>query len=304
MRGYLHLTHQGIALARVEDGKTIELQYADALRNLMLAMESNGTVKASFLYGPFGEVLHATGQQNHRRQFNGKENDSMTTLRYYGFRYYDPLTLRWNSADPLYRVLPDIGLAEPQRLNLYSFTLNNPVNYFDPDGRDSKKSQKAKGNEPHPDKPGKCDIRVNECRQKKNEMTNKKRALRSEIRSLRKRRNDMDIQRMNTKQKLRDMEDFWKRVGDSQLHPKTWESGWELKQRYKNQGEYIKRRNNEIRQAKQELKQVERELELIDATDAVVKASENGLLSIDNSYQRSNAEVMFLILDTIGPIMR
>jgi hypothetical protein len=39
------------------------------------------------------------------------------------FRYYDPVSLRWTGADPLYRFVPDIGLSEPQRLNLYSFSL-------------------------------------------------------------------------------------------------------------------------------------------------------------------------------------
>lgn len=46
-----------------------------------------------------------------------------------------PVTLRWNSADPLYNFLPEMGLNEPQRLNLYAFSMNNPVRYYDADGR-------------------------------------------------------------------------------------------------------------------------------------------------------------------------
>jgi RHS repeat-associated protein len=134
-RRYLHLSDGGSALARVENRTKIELQYADALQNLMLSLDRGGNVVASFLYGPFGEVVTAKGDSDHRRQFNGKENDALTSLRYYGFRYYDPLALRWNSADPLYRVAPDLGVDEPQRLNLYTFSLNNPVRYYDPDGR-------------------------------------------------------------------------------------------------------------------------------------------------------------------------
>jgi RHS repeat-associated protein len=134
-RRYLHLSDGGSALARVENKTKLELQYADALQNLTLALDQQGAVVASFLYGPFGEVVRATGDEEHRRQFNSKENDALTSLRYYGFRYYDPLTLRWNSADPLYRVAPDLGLNAPQRMNLYAFSLNNAVRYFDPDGR-------------------------------------------------------------------------------------------------------------------------------------------------------------------------
>jgi RHS repeat-associated protein len=114
----------------------IELQYADALQNLMLAMGPTGQETASFLYGAFGEVVAANGAEAHRRQFNDKENDALTGLRYYGFRYYDPLLLRWTGADPLFRFAPDLALDQPQRMNLYSFSLNNAVRYYDPDGRD------------------------------------------------------------------------------------------------------------------------------------------------------------------------
>lgn len=133
-RRYLHLSGGGATLARLEDGAAVELQYADALQNLMLSLGADGTQAAGFQYGPFGEVVSASGDANHRRQFNGKENDALSGLRYYGYRYYDPLTLRWVSADPLYRFVPDIGLEEPQRMNLYAFSLNNPLRYYDPDG--------------------------------------------------------------------------------------------------------------------------------------------------------------------------
>jgi RHS repeat-associated protein len=135
-RRYLHLSGGGPALARVENGMELELQYADTLQNLMFSVDTEGGVVASFRYGPFGEVVDQTGADDHRRQFNGKENDAVTGLRYYGYRYYDPVALRWNSADPLYRFVPDLGLSSPQRMNLYTFSLNNPVRYYDPDGRD------------------------------------------------------------------------------------------------------------------------------------------------------------------------
>ena len=56
-RRYLHLGDGGGSLARVEDKGKIELQFADALQNLMLATDAAGNVVASFLYGPFGEVV-------------------------------------------------------------------------------------------------------------------------------------------------------------------------------------------------------------------------------------------------------
>jgi RHS repeat-associated protein len=149
-------------VARIEDGMKPELQYADALQNLMLSLDAQGKVVANFLYGPFGEVVYQDGEATHRRQFNGKENDAISGLRYYGIRYYDPVVLRWNSAGPLYRIAPDFGLRQPQRMNLYSFNLNNPVRYYDPDGRDSEESTRMI-EEGSPETVAGCDPTVASC---------------------------------------------------------------------------------------------------------------------------------------------
>jgi len=138
-----HHIATGEPIARVERlptnpvTTTIELQYSDALQNLMITLAPNGSVTSSFLYGAFGEVVAQAGANKHRRQFNGKEADAATNLRYYGYRYYDPVLLRWISADPLFRFAPDFASTEPQRANLYAFSLNNPLSYYDPDGRDA-----------------------------------------------------------------------------------------------------------------------------------------------------------------------
>ncbi len=66
----------------------------------------------------------------------GKEADQLSRLNYYGYRYYDPLSLQWTQSDPLFRVAPDLAYDQPRRMSLYAFSLNNPVRYLDPDGRD------------------------------------------------------------------------------------------------------------------------------------------------------------------------
>lgn len=43
-------------------------------------------------------------------------------LRIYGYRYYDPVTGRWPSRDPI---------EERGGVNLYGFVVNDGVNYFD-----------------------------------------------------------------------------------------------------------------------------------------------------------------------------
>jgi RHS repeat-associated protein len=136
-RRYVHFTDGSTILGRVENRTAVELHYADANRNLLLAMDENGDIEASFLYGPFGEVVHEQGSIDHRRRFNGKEQDR-SGLLYYGARYYDPSSLRWISGDRLYTFAPDRGLSEPQLQNLYTFSLNNSLKYFDPDGSEPK----------------------------------------------------------------------------------------------------------------------------------------------------------------------
>jgi RHS repeat-associated protein len=113
------------------------LLYHDRRGDLLAAADLSGGIQAYYVYGAFGEILRSSGradQSDWRRRFNGKEHDALDGLVYYGFRYYDPLIMRWLSADPAYRFAPDADLAMPQRLNLYSFSGNNALRHFDPDG--------------------------------------------------------------------------------------------------------------------------------------------------------------------------
>jgi RHS repeat-associated protein len=55
--------------------------------------------------------------------------DPATGLYYLRARYYDPVAGRFLSKDPVAGLLND-----PQTLNPYVYTVNNPVNYVDPSG--------------------------------------------------------------------------------------------------------------------------------------------------------------------------
>jgi len=79
-------------------------------------------------------------------RFTGKPNDAISNLYYFNQRYYQADIGRFTQADPLANFLtsPDLEnktglkleqiLANPQRLNSYSYSLNNPVNIIDPTG--------------------------------------------------------------------------------------------------------------------------------------------------------------------------
>jgi RHS repeat-associated protein len=66
-------------------------------------------------------------------KFSGKERDAESELDYFGARYYDRSLYRFLSADPA--ISPRRGAANPQFWNLFSYCGNNPLNYYDPDGR-------------------------------------------------------------------------------------------------------------------------------------------------------------------------
>jgi len=82
-------------------------------------------------YDPWGNVSKAVGNIDPTHRFTGQELDPETGLYYYGGRYYDAEISRFVSPDP-FVPSPD----DPQSLNRYSYTINNPQRYIDPSGYD------------------------------------------------------------------------------------------------------------------------------------------------------------------------
>jgi RHS repeat-associated protein len=70
---------------------------------LALVNATDGTVSANYEYGPFAELLRATGPMATINPivFSTKYHDAETGFLYYGYRYYDPATGRWLNRDPL-----------------------------------------------------------------------------------------------------------------------------------------------------------------------------------------------------------
>src|SRR5690625_2685502 len=88
-----------------------------------------------------------SGSFNNSYKFNGKELDEETGLYYYGARYYNPRTSVWLSVDPiaLWQPVQEVehyiegqhngGYFNPQNMNVYGYTYQNPVRYVDPNGK-------------------------------------------------------------------------------------------------------------------------------------------------------------------------
>jgi RHS repeat-associated protein len=89
-----------------------------------------GKVSQHVEYIPFGEVFleEKNDKWNSPYKFNAKEFDEETGLGYFGARYYDSKISQWYSVDPLAEKYPSVSP--------YIYTLNNPINLIDPDGRE------------------------------------------------------------------------------------------------------------------------------------------------------------------------
>jgi len=100
----------GQPIARIQNagGSDVSYLYHSTLQHLVVSLRDTEEMDAGFVYGPFGEVLEELGSaDDFLRRFNDKYFDSASSLSYYGVRYYDPLSLTWTQADPMYRFAPD-----------------------------------------------------------------------------------------------------------------------------------------------------------------------------------------------------
>jgi len=77
----------------------------DGNGNITALIDSGATIVATWRYDAYGNTLSTTGNpelENYR--FSTKPHDNLTGFYYYGYRYYDPVTGRWPSRDPLAEV--------------------------------------------------------------------------------------------------------------------------------------------------------------------------------------------------------
>jgi RHS repeat-associated protein len=95
----------------------------DGNGNISEYLTATGTTAAHFEYDPFGNTVVNTDTANlFTYRFSTKPRDQETGLYYYGYRYYDPMTGRWLSRDPI---------EEKGGENLYGFVGCDGVNEWD-----------------------------------------------------------------------------------------------------------------------------------------------------------------------------
>jgi RHS repeat-associated protein len=88
---------------------------------------ATGAIAQRIDYDEFGQILLDSNPGFQPFGFAGGLYDQHTGLTRFGARDYDPFTGRWTSKDPIRFAGGD--------LNLYGYTLNDPVNFVDPSGQ-------------------------------------------------------------------------------------------------------------------------------------------------------------------------
>lgn len=115
----------------------------DHLNSASIITDEQGQVEELHDYYPFGDQSYQQQAPDSvvSNLYTGKELDDESHLYYYGARYYDSAVGKFISVDPYNQRLSQLDnqklqmfLTNPQQLNSYSYTSNNPVNRVDPNG--------------------------------------------------------------------------------------------------------------------------------------------------------------------------
>ena len=132
-----YIYFNGERIARVDrPSGTVHYYYSDHLGATRLITDASANVTERYFYDPYGSVLFPSGSDPNRYEFTGKERDSESSLDMFGARYYGSslgrfMTPDWSSAAT---AVPYADFGNPQSLNLYSYTKNNPTTLTDPNG--------------------------------------------------------------------------------------------------------------------------------------------------------------------------
>ncbi len=121
----------------------IQYFHLDHLGSSSVVTDAAGVLVEETAFYPFGAPRQEIQpRQSHQPyQFAQKERDQETGLHYFEERFLASRLARFSRADPKY-LNPDLltqeelgtFLSNPQRLNLYAYALNNPLNFADPTG--------------------------------------------------------------------------------------------------------------------------------------------------------------------------
>jgi RHS repeat-associated protein len=126
------VSFNGKRCARIDANGAVHYYLSDHLGSSNVVTSASGGVEEESDFYPYGGeriITDTLSDQNYK--FTGKERDTESGLDYFVARYYGSNLGRFMTPDPL---LTTLRSENPQTLNRYAYTLNNPLRYTDPTG--------------------------------------------------------------------------------------------------------------------------------------------------------------------------
>ncbi|MDQ6418735.1 DNRLRE domain-containing protein [Paenibacillus sp. LHD-117] len=121
----------GVLMSMTKVGQGTYYYHYNGHGDVVQMTDQAGEVKAEYIYDSWGNIISQSGTMAsiNTYRYSGYRYDEATGLYYLMSRYYDANIGRFITRDT-FRGYED----DPQSLNQYVYTKNNPVMYVDPDG--------------------------------------------------------------------------------------------------------------------------------------------------------------------------
>ena len=129
---HMYLAGDPVAQAEVDitsGASTSKYLHTDALGSPMAVTNATSGILERTQYEPYGLVINRALRDG--PGYTGHVEDAVTALNYMQQRYFDPLTGRFLSVDP---VSADSS-GDLRFFNRYAYAFDNPYTFNDPDGR-------------------------------------------------------------------------------------------------------------------------------------------------------------------------
>ena len=127
--------YAGATRVAENSGGTLTYLLGDHLGSTALTLDSSGNrlnTNTEIRYYAYGAMRYTAGSTPTTFNFTGQRRDSGSGLLFYNARWYDPAVGRFLQADT---IVPEPG--NPQALNRYSYSANNPLRYIDHAGHNA-----------------------------------------------------------------------------------------------------------------------------------------------------------------------
>jgi RHS repeat-associated protein len=135
-----HIFANGEPVADIQgSGASTSVYYlhGDNLNSVNVISNSSANVDQVYSYYPYGaqRIAETNGSFTEQRQYIGDEYDQGTSLNYLNARYLNSSQGQFLSEDPVFWGDPrQQNLRDPQSINTYSYSVDNPVTKKDPSG--------------------------------------------------------------------------------------------------------------------------------------------------------------------------